>query len=270
MTMTLDAPSASAGETSAGEAATSRRRAGTLALLRQAAGGPRALAGKLGRLARGLSTYLDGPELERRMRRLQALGHLDQLPTRVQLVVGSVDMLRFWIVPASDDYYRQLGISNALHQVLRFLDEPLSLTDPVGLLSSRDAVIGHLMQVVHANPTYDLQLLEMFDDGLDQLELQLEQMLAGTHPRAASIGAIVEEPDYHARLLAHVRAWRADRDAPPLLRSNVAADPAWSALERTFGALPSSMRYFCRMPTTLRGAVRHLLSVRRFPLELAG
>ncbi len=30
--------------------------------------------------------------------------------------------------------------------------------------------IGHLMQVVHANPVYDLQLLEAIDGGLEALE----------------------------------------------------------------------------------------------------
>jgi len=37
-------------------------------------------------------------------------------------------------------------------------------------------------------------------------------MIAGTHPRARSIGAIIEEPDYHARLLEYVREFRAASD----------------------------------------------------------
>ena len=80
-----------------------------------------------------------------------------------QLFAGAIDMLRFWISPASADYYRSIGIDYAFHQVLRFLDEPASLGDPIGLFSTRDAIIGHLMQVVHANPRYDLELLLMHD-----------------------------------------------------------------------------------------------------------
>ncbi|MCA9712863.1 MAG: alpha/beta hydrolase, partial [Myxococcales bacterium] len=71
--------------------------------------------------------------------------------------------------------------------------------------------------------------------GLEELERQVESMLAGTHPRAVSIGAIVEEPDYHARLLRYVRAYRAHPDTEAPLRENIAADPHWQQLERTFG-----------------------------------
>ena len=118
------------------------------------------------------------------------------------------------------------------------------------------------MQVVHANPVYDLQLLCMFDDGLDALETQLEAMLDGTHPRARSIGAIVEEPEYHANLLTFVRRWRADPSIPPLLRSNVAA--TFSDLERTFGTMTGAFRYFKAMPATLAGAIVHARTVRTF------
>lgn len=244
---------------------TARHREGALTLMRHALGGPGAAARKLTRLVLGLATYLDGRRIRARLARLEALGHVPRVPTRIQLAVGSIDMLRFWISPAAADYYAQQGIGYGLHQVLRFLDDPLSLTDPLGFLSARDTIIGHLMQVVHANPVYDLQLLESFPDGLDALEEQLEQMLAGTHPRAASIGAIVEEPDYHARLLAFVRDWRRDPETAPLMRSNVSASGEWRALEQTFGQLPTTIRYFASLPTTLTGAARHLRRVRSFP-----
>jgi hypothetical protein len=186
--------------------------------------------------------------------------------------VGAADMLRFWISPAAAQYYSERGISYTFHQLLRFLEEPASLTDPVGFFSTRDGIIGHLMQVVHANPVYDLQLLQMFDDGLDQLEGQLEAMLRGDHPRAASIGAIVEEPDYHERLHAFVQRWRKDPTIPPLLRSNVENDDRFRALDRTFGSLTTAMRYFMRLPTSPAAGVRHLARMSRvstFPEELA-
>jgi len=238
------------------------------ALLARAAGGRDVALGKLARLARGLSAYALGADVEEKLLRLRALGVIDASPTSTQLAVGSVDMLRFWINPAAADYYEARGINYAFHQVLRFLDEPASLLDPIGLFSTEDGVIGHLMQVVHANPVYDLQLLSLFDTGHENLERQLRDMVAGTHPRAVSISAIVEEADYHARLLEFVVAWRRDPSVPPLVRSNVAAREELSALDRTFGSLTTSMRYFSRLPTTPLGGARHLLSTRRFPAHL--
>ena len=91
-------------------------------------------------------------------------------PTRWQLVFGGFDMLRFVIEPAARDYYEQQGISFGFHQFLRVLDDPVSMIDPTGFLSERDTIIGHVMQVVHLNPIYDLQLLELFPSGLDELE----------------------------------------------------------------------------------------------------
>jgi hypothetical protein len=240
-------------------------------LLAHAAGTPEELIRKLARLVRALAAYADARGLDRRLELLTARGYIDPacVPTRLQLVVGSLDMLRFWISPAAAQYYAQKGIHFGFHQVLRVLDDPASMVDPTGLLSDRDVIIGHLLQVVHANPCYDLQLLDAHADGLAELEAQLRQMLAGTHPRAASIGAIVEEPDYHQRLLDYVRAYRESPDVDAPIRDNVRADPVWAPIERTFGTLPRAMAYFAKMPTTMWGAVGHLRTVRSFPLALA-
>lgn len=250
-------------------AGVARLEASPFALIRQALGGPALLPGKATRLARVLGAYARGSELDARLERLRQRGLIETIPTRIQLVVGAADMLRFWISPAAADYYERIGISYGFHQVLRFLDEPASLADPVGFFSTRDGIIGHLMQVVHANPVYDLQLLQMFEDGLDELTAQLGQMLDGTHPRAASIRAIVEEPDYHERLLAFITAFRLDPTIPPLLRSNVAASGEFSVLERTFGSLTAAMRYFTRLPTSPHEAAMHLATVKQFPAHLA-
>jgi len=247
---------------------TARHREAPLTLLRRAAGPPREVFDKVTRFLHVLDTYRTGRGVRARLQRLHALGHIDRIPTPVQLTVGSADMMRFFINPAAADYYASQGIDYWLHVTLRFLDDPSSLADPVGFFSTRDAIIGHLMQVVHANPVYDLQLLSAFDDGLDELQLQIQELIAGTHPRAQSIGAIVEEPDYHERLLAFVRAWRRDPRAPAPLRSNVAASPEFSEMERTFGSLTTAMRYFCRLPSTPLGALRHLRTVKKFPWHL--
>ncbi len=244
-----------------------RLNVGPLTLLRQAAGSPRELAKKLRHLARALGAYADASALDARLARLEALGYLERTPTRLQLVVGSIDMLRFWISPAAADYYASKGIDYTFHQVLRFLEEPASMVDPTGFLSARDTIIGHLMQVVHANPAYDLQLLESHEDGLAELEAQVVAMLEGTHPRAASIGAVVEEPDYHARLLGFVREYRRCPDADAPLRDNIEKDPRWREIERTFGTLPRAMGYFASLPSTPLGAAWHLLTVRELPVR---
>lgn len=247
-----------------------RLHASPVALLRDAAGSPRALAAKLVRLAKALRAYADADALDHRLARLVALGYLERPPTRLQLVVGSVDMLRFWISPAAADYYRSRGIDYTFHQVLRFLDDPASLVDPTGFLSSVDVIVGHLLQVVHANPAYDLQLLESHDDGLETLERQTLAVLAGTHPRQRSIDAVVEDSTYHGRLLEYVRAYRADPEAALApVRDNVAGSPRFAQIERTFGTLPAAMRYFAELPREPLGAARHLLTVRDFPEAIA-
>ncbi len=247
---------------------TARLRDPPLSLLRRAAGSPSEMLAKAARLGRVLARYRTGRGARERLVRLHRLGFVERIPTAVQLAVGSMDMMRFFINPAAVDYYASRGIDYWFHVTLRFLDDPSSLADPLGLFSSRDVIIGHLMQVVHANPVYDLQMLSAIDGGLDALEAQLEAMLAGAHPRARSIGAIIEEPDYHARLLAYVRAWRRNPAVPAPIRSNIATSPVFAEMERTFGSLTTSMRYFCRLPTDPLEALAHLRRVKAFPSDL--
>jgi len=251
--------------------AAARLTASPLALLRQAVGGPREVAGKLGRLGRTLRLWTDGREIDRRLRTLERKGFIRRRPTRAQLLFGGLDMLRFVIEPASRDYYRQRGISFGFHQLLRVLDDPVSMIDPTGFLSDRDTIVGHVMQVVHLNPVYDLQLLQMFEDGLEDFERQVEAMVDGTHPRARTIGAIVEDPGYHARLLDYVRRYRQDPDTEPIVRAEqtLRADPHFAAAERTFATLPGYVEYCLKLPEDVPTLARRLRGVKRFPIELA-
>lgn len=245
-----------------------RHEQASLSLLAQAAGPSRLWPGKFNRLLHTLSNYARGDDTQDKLYRLRELGVISSIPTRAQLIAGSYDMLRFWISPASADYYRKSDINYTFHQLLRFLDEPASLADPVGLFSTRDAIIGHVLQVVHANPSYDMQLLMMFEDGLEQMEGQTSMMVDGTHPRSASIAAIVEEPDYHARLLDYVQTLRAQGSAPPLLRENITEDGPFAEIERVFGTLSISMKYFCSLPRRWPAAMRHMLVVQEFGAHL--
>ena len=250
------------------ESARTRERPWTL--LRAAAGSPAQIPTKLRRFGETLRAWFTPAVLDERFELLRRQGLLERAPNRVQLVLGCYDMLRFWISPASADYYAQKGISFTFHQVLRVLDDPAAMIDPVGFFVDRDAIVGHVLQVVHANPIYDVQLLSSHPGGVQALIDQTGAMLDGTHPRYASIGAIVEDPEYHARLLAFVHAFTADPLTPPPIRENVAQNPErYAALERTFGTLPAAMRYFCRLPEDLTGALRHAATVTAFPLHFA-
>ncbi|MFO0681669.1 MAG: hypothetical protein U0234_06445 [Sandaracinus sp.] len=240
-----------------------------LRLVRRAAGSRAELRAKVRRLARALATLRRPEVVEARLERLRALGYVDIAPTPVQMAVGSIDMLRFWISPAAAEYYASRGIGYGFHQILRILEEPATMVDPTGLLTERDVIIDHLLQVVHANPAYDLQLLEAHEDGLAELEAQTEAAIAGTHPKSRSLAATVEDEGYYPRLLGYVRAFRQDRDARAPLRSNIAGNAQWAPIERTFGTLPAALRYFARMPRTPLGGAWHLATVRRFPRALA-
>lgn len=250
-----------------GKAATPRLEARPWELVRQTMGGRRAIADKLLALRSAVTHYGREDLVRRRLQRLQQLGHIGSIPNRLQRIVGAIDMMRFFIVPAAADFYEEKGIDFKFHSLLRFLDDPASVIDPTGFNSTRDNIIGHVMQVVHANPQYDFQLLDTFEDGMEQMEAQVRAVLDGSHPRAESIRAIVEEPDYHERLLEHIQAYRANPGAQRLVRSNVARH--FRAEERTFGTVPAAMRYFSRMPNTLPAAVHHLVTIKRFPLHLA-
>jgi hypothetical protein len=252
----------------AAEASTARLTAHPLRLIIQAIGGPRQIAGKLRRLGRTLRLYVDRAEIDRRLRTLEAKGYFTGRPTRLQILFGGLDMLRFVIEPASRDYYRQKGISFGFHQLLRVLDDPVSMLDPTGFLSERDTIVGHVMQVVHLNPVYDLQLIQMFPDGLEDFERQVQAMVDGTHPRHATIGAIVEDPEYHARLLDYVRRFRADPATPPPVRQEqtLRNDPHFAAAEQTFATLPGFIGYCHGLPTRFVALLRRHRALRQFPL----
>jgi hypothetical protein len=238
-------------------------------LLAQAVGGRAQLAAKLRRLRATFALLADPRPLAARLDRLRHLGYLDRAPTRAQLLFGGLDMVRFVIEPAARTYYRDKRVSYALHHLLRALDDPASTLDPTGLLSTRDTVIGHLLQVVHlgcCDPIYDLQVLESFADGLDELERQLCAVLDGTHPRHAAIAAIIADPDYHRRLLDQVVQFRADRHAPaascdpPLL-----TDASFLAARQTFATLAGFLRYAAALPRSPLALAHRLATVRRFP-----
>ena len=237
-------------------------------LIRTAIGGRKQIAGKLRRFGRTLRLYFTPADVEQRLRNLEAKGYIKHRPTRAQIFFGGLDMLRFVIEPASRDYYKQKGISFGFHQLLRILDDPVSMIDPTGFLSDRDTIVGHVMQVVHLNPVYDLQLIEMFPDGLADFERQVQAMVDGTHPRRRTIAAIVEDPGYHARLLDYVKRYRADRSSAPPVRQEqtLRNDPHFAAAEKQFATLPGFIDYCNTLPRGAGELFGRLRTLDKYPL----
>ena len=69
--------------------------------------------------------------------------------------------------------------------MVSILDEPSAMMDPTGLAVSKEMVVSHMLHVPHTTAAYDVGLLvlEMFPDGVEKLEEELNQYLDGEHPR---------------------------------------------------------------------------------------
>ncbi len=169
----------------------------------RAAVGPADLLGtKLSRAGQVLATLFDAGERQRRLQRLRDLGQLEGDPTPWQMTQAAYDMYTGFILPSNVQFYAHYeGHDLYWLQFLRVLEEPSAMLDPVGLAIDRDVLISHMLHVVHCSIGYDLALLRIFDDGFEELERQLRQLVAGTHRRQEAIGAVIERPEYHQELL---------------------------------------------------------------------
>jgi hypothetical protein len=235
----------------------------------QVVGGPhRRLVAKVRNLGRVLASLVDGRERARRLERLRALHLVDEVPTSAQLFTLTVDMFRFYVLPNADKFYRNNATSGVLQTVLRILDDPATMVDPLGLSTERDTIVSHLLHVQHASTLYDLQLLQIFPDGLERLEREIVAVLDDTHERAAPIKAVVDDPAYHPRLLAEVRQLQVDPTAEIAPRS-VEDSEEWSRLEGTFGTLRGALGYACTLPKDWVPGLWHVASTRA-PSFLAG
>ena len=231
-------------------------------LMFRAIGSPSVIINKSWRLATTLFNTFYIPNQNKRLKRLLDIGFLEQIPSQKQLWFGAYDALRFFISPGAASYYETKKINFTFHQILRFLNDPSGIADPVGIRVPRDTIICHLLEVVHANPVYDLQLLDQFEDGLAEMEKQTAQMLDASHVRYNSIMAITEDKDYHARLLDYVKKYRENPAARQMVRASGLArnNPYFLLAECTFGTLPSSFRYFNKLPNNFSDLLKHARS----------
>ena len=208
---------------------------------------------KARRAVQTLRSFADPTEKQRRLDHLRREGLITEVPTNWQILVGTYRMFVDFLVPGSRDLYRQTGKSFTWQQVLRFLDEPCAVMDPVGLHAPKESILSHLVQVTHHEAAYDVELLRMFPQGVEELVAEVRQLVEGTHPRQVAIDAIVEHDDYHARLLAALEGYLEDPVANELL---IVMDPPPGGEEvfafgREHFSTPSRFFRYCqRMPST--------------------
>lgn len=232
----------------------SRIKETTLAQLQRAIGPTRLLMSKWGRALRTVRRLLDRRDQVRRIQQLSGPEAVPVVPTRWQIACAAHEMLTCFIIPSNAEFYRHYrGKNGPWLQLLRFLDDPPTMLDPIGLSISKRELIAHLLHVVHCSAGYDVALLRMFPDGLEDLETQLGKLMAGTHPRQKAIMSTVEREDWPQLLLAALRRYRANPevewevmtfeapgDCQPLLREG---------LEK-YGSPGRLLRYASTLPKT--------------------
>ena len=172
----------------------------TWSLLSDVIGGHRQNWSKLIEIGRMLGAMMRPSLVRKRLIRLQSLGHCDSIPTMPQLLVASRDQLSFSLGADTKEFYKSQGIPWVFHNFRRFLAYPTTMMDPVGLFSSRDTIIQHVLQTFHRHATYDLVLLRGHENGLAEMKRQLDQLSAGEHLHQRSLDSLVEDGSYHARL----------------------------------------------------------------------
>ena len=149
-----------------------------------------------------------------RLERLKGLGHIEVVPRMSQLLVAARDQMIIGATAETRIFYRSQGIPWVFHNLRRFLAGPATMLDPAGLFSPRDTVIHHVLQTFHRHAVYDLVLLRGFPDGLEEMERQMAELTAGTHPHQRALTSLIEDGAYHARLPEDIRAFKANPLAP--------------------------------------------------------
>ena len=179
-----------------------------LSLLLAVTGGIRPNLRKLRNAIELFAAYARPKQAQRRLRRLEKMGHIDTRPTLAQLWLAARDQVFLKSAVDTKLMYEKKGIPWTFHNLRRFLAEPTTFMDPVGVYANADTITNHILQVVHHNPLYDMELLNAREGGLDELERQLNQLDAGTHVHQESLSSLVEEADYWSKLRKQLADFR--------------------------------------------------------------
>ena len=219
----------------------------------KAVGSPREI---LNKILNGWSTFVNTFNRKERRRRLQYLmsqGLLEAIPTEWQIWNASRDMLVNFIIPSNGEFYEHYDHNQYWLQFLRIFDEPSAMMDPTGLAVSREMVVSHLLHVVHVSAGYDVGLLRMFPDGIEELESQLKQYVDGEHPRQAAIATLLERPEYPAELLNAVQLYKQDPEKHWKVTTFDTPDGCEELLEvglDRYGTIGRLLNYSLSLPAT--------------------
>lgn len=178
-------------------------------------GGWRQNRDKILEIFRMVGAILRPSQVRRRLTRLRDLEHAEVIPTLAQVLVASRDQLSFSLGADTKEFYRAQGIPWGYHNFRRFVAYPTTMMDPVGLFSSRDTIIQHVLQTFHRHATYDLVLLRGHAGGVEEMQVQLDQLAAGTHVHQRSLDALVEDGSYHERLRRDVAEFASNPHVEP-------------------------------------------------------
>jgi hypothetical protein len=221
---------------------------GRLRLLADVVGGFRQNVDKMKQVAGFLLALVRPGRVRGRLERLRELGHIDAVPTLPQLLVAGRDQM---IVSASEEtklFYKSQRIPWIFHNVRRFISGPATVLDPVGLFAPRDAIVHHVLQTFHRHPVYDLVLLRSHDGGIEAMEKQAAQIVAGTHPHQRALASLIEDGSYHARLVQEIEAFRADPHIQArLVPANLVDDPYLMLAMDQFKDVRGYARYASRL-----------------------
>src|SRR3954468_13027043 len=156
-------------------------------LLGDVIGGWRQNRDKLRQLIAFLVALVRPSVVRRRLERLRAAGHIEVVPTLAQVLIAARDQMMVGAIAETKVFYRSQGIPWVFHNFRRFLSGPATVIDPMGLFSSREAIIHHVLQTFHRHPIYDLVLLRAYEAGPEEMARQAAEIVAGTHPHQRAL-----------------------------------------------------------------------------------
>ncbi|MEO5766753.1 MAG: hypothetical protein ABIS92_00245 [Polyangia bacterium] len=218
-------------------------------LLRDVIGGARQSWDRAKQLLQLLVAFVRPGLVRARLERLRALGHIEVIPSTAQILVAARDQMFLGAIKETKMFYRSQGIPWFFHNLRRFLSGPATVLDPAGLFSPRDTIVHHVLQTFHRHPVYDLVLLRGFPDGLDAMERQSEEILAGTHRHQRALASLIEDGGYHARLRRQIREFRENPFLPPEpIPAGLVDDPLLMVAMDQFKDLRGFTGYAYRLP----------------------
>ena len=197
-----------------------------------------------------LSCWFGNPAVKRRVKRLRELGYSEHIPTRCQMLLAGRDQILIGATDETKIFYKNQGIPWFFHNFRRFLQDPSTMLDPIGLLAHRDSIINHVFQTFHRHPVYDWGLLHAHQDGFDAFEKQLKELNEGTHLHQRAFESLIEDGGYHDKLAGQWETFKKDPLMPASpIPKDLVEDPYTMVAMDQFKDIRGFMAYASRLNT---------------------